>query len=203
MRYLYRMTHIENIPHILRHGITHRLSPNANPEYRSIGSPAIIGKRDAQIKAIEGGGSISLGDFIPFHFYARMPMLYNIQKGFNVTRINPSDIVYLILDLKSVTALPEITCYFSDRHAINKYARFYGIEHFEHMDSLLDLDAIRNNSWGEDYSIREKKQAEFLVKGDIPTSAIFQIHCYDEAAKRRLLAMGVNVEVKVSPQAYF
>jgi hypothetical protein len=35
--YLFRMTHIENIPHILRHGITHFSSHNANPDFVPIG----------------------------------------------------------------------------------------------------------------------------------------------------------------------
>ena len=36
--YLFRMTHIENILHILQHGITHVSSLNANATYVSIGS---------------------------------------------------------------------------------------------------------------------------------------------------------------------
>lgn len=31
--YLYRMIHIENIPHILQYGITHSNSENANPSF--------------------------------------------------------------------------------------------------------------------------------------------------------------------------
>ena len=33
MNYLYRMTHIDNISHILEHGITHQSSINCNPNY--------------------------------------------------------------------------------------------------------------------------------------------------------------------------
>ncbi len=35
--YIYRMTHIDNIPHILKYGITHKNSKNANPHYKAIG----------------------------------------------------------------------------------------------------------------------------------------------------------------------
>jgi len=31
--YLFRMTHIENIPHVLKFGITHASSINANPNF--------------------------------------------------------------------------------------------------------------------------------------------------------------------------
>ncbi len=36
---VYRMTHIENIPHILQFGITHKSSPNANKNCNYLGSP--------------------------------------------------------------------------------------------------------------------------------------------------------------------
>lgn len=40
------MTHIENIPHILEHGITHHRSPNSNKKYVSIGYSNLISKRE-------------------------------------------------------------------------------------------------------------------------------------------------------------
>lgn len=40
------MTHIDNVPHILRYGITHRLSRNANQNYIPIGDSSIINKRN-------------------------------------------------------------------------------------------------------------------------------------------------------------
>lgn len=40
-----RMTHIQNVPHILRYGITGKTSPNANPHYAPIGDTSLIDKR--------------------------------------------------------------------------------------------------------------------------------------------------------------
>ncbi len=34
---VYRITHIDNIEHVLQNGITHKNSPNHNPHYKSIG----------------------------------------------------------------------------------------------------------------------------------------------------------------------
>jgi hypothetical protein len=75
---IYRMTHIENIPHILQYGITHRNSPNANPDYVTVGDKSLIDKRNTKQVSIENDGTIVLGDFIPFYFGVRMPMLYVI-----------------------------------------------------------------------------------------------------------------------------
>ena len=68
--HLYRMTHIKNIPHILEHGITHRHSPNANPDYLPIGDQSLIKTRDNKFVHITNGDwdltdvpTIKLGDY--------------------------------------------------------------------------------------------------------------------------------------------
>jgi hypothetical protein len=43
-KYIFRMTHIENIPHILQYGITHSNSINSNPNFTPIGNPNLITK---------------------------------------------------------------------------------------------------------------------------------------------------------------
>lgn len=57
------MTHIKNIPHILKYGITHKNSPNANPYYEEIGDISLIStsvtyclllKNVIMIKYVEG-----------------------------------------------------------------------------------------------------------------------------------------------------
>lgn len=78
--YLYRMTHIGNIPHILSHGIVHSTSPKANPDYIAIGDKSLIDCRKSKTVEV-AGEKIVLGDYIPFYFGVRMPMLYVIQHG--------------------------------------------------------------------------------------------------------------------------
>ncbi len=87
---IYRMTHIENIPHILEYGITHRNSPNTNPNFRNIGDISLIETRVHKNVRIDNGDifsnndkTITLGDYIPFYFGIKMPMLYVTQQGGN------------------------------------------------------------------------------------------------------------------------
>jgi len=80
------MTHVDNIPHILEFGITHRNSENANQNYVSIGDRSLIDNRFSTVRNITNGldeviETITIGDFIPFYFGIRTPMLYVIQKG--------------------------------------------------------------------------------------------------------------------------
>jgi hypothetical protein len=44
--FLFRITHIENISHILQNGITHVSSVNANPNFMPIGDSSLIATRN-------------------------------------------------------------------------------------------------------------------------------------------------------------
>ena len=86
---LFRMVHIENIKHILSYGITHKESPHANPHFVPIGDSSIITTRNSFV--LENGNTI--GDYIPFYFASRTPMLYVIQNGFNGVKTNNPDAI--------------------------------------------------------------------------------------------------------------
>src|SRR5690606_35780976 len=112
---LFRMTHIDNVPHILLHGITHRASPLHNPDYVAIGDGSIITTR--AMRTLTNGKS--LGQHIPFYFWGRMPMLYVIQHGYNGVQVtNPADIVYCLSRVSLIIehGLPFM---FTDGHAID------------------------------------------------------------------------------------
>lgn len=203
MNYLYRMTHIANLPHILEYGITHKSSVNANPRYVPIGDRAIIEKRAAGSVTTVNGKTIVPGEFIPFYFYARMPMLYNIQHGYNVSKVSPEDIVYLVVSLASITADHTFEYCFSDAHAVWSRARFYDSDSIDEIDEILDQRAIRNDDWGDDYYVRERKQAEFLVRGDVPPTYIAFICCYSEEARAKILSLHPHCPVLVTPKGYY
>ena len=119
MNYLYRMTHIDNISHILEHGITHQSSINCNPNYVNIGNSSLIERRNRMDIVTVDGHTYSLKDYIPFYFYARMPMLYNIQHGYMVDKVSPDDVVYMVLDINKVVVDYKHDFFFSDGHAYN------------------------------------------------------------------------------------
>ncbi len=45
-RELFRIIHISNITHLLKYGITHKNSPNANKSFKNIGDPSLIQLRE-------------------------------------------------------------------------------------------------------------------------------------------------------------
>lgn len=61
--FLFRMIHIESIGHVLEHGITHRNSPNRNPDFVPIGDSRLIHKRTDFLLPNQK----HLGNYIPFY----------------------------------------------------------------------------------------------------------------------------------------
>lgn len=97
--YLYRITHIENIPHMLQYGITHASSPNANLAFVTIGDKSLIKTRSQFVL----NNSKPLGRYIPFYFGPRIPMLFVIQKGHNLVNSTPAeDIVYFVSTVQQI-----------------------------------------------------------------------------------------------------
>jgi ssDNA thymidine ADP-ribosyltransferase, DarT len=196
------MTHIENISHILEHGITHLNSPNTNPSYTPIGDKSIISKRAD--KVIPNGKKLS--DYIPFYFGSSMPMLYVIQKGFNgVSTINAQKIIYLITSVEQILN-QNLEFVFTDGHAVDSFSSFYNATDIDKIDDIIDKKAIENQYWKDehDLDLKRRKEAEFLVAKDIPKEAILGFVVYDELTKQELISLGVNEKVVViRPKYYF
>ncbi len=200
--YLYRMTHIENVPHILLHGITHKDSAHANPAFTPIGDPTLITARNGFV--LDNGNA--LGAYIPFYFGTRMPMLYVIQNGFNgVSATPPEQIVYLVSSTAKIVDAG-LDFVFSDGHAVDSFSSQYMKNDVEQIDKILDMDAIKAKYWKSDtdLDLKRRKEAEFLVLGDIPFSAILAFLVYDDRAKSKLQAMAVDESiVHIHPKSYF
>ncbi len=208
------MTHIENVPHLLQYGITHYKSPNANPHFITIGDVTLINTRNIKQVFINNGDytiidppSIVLGDFIPFYFGVRMPMLYVMQIGGNfVERATPAEeIIYLACSVSKIVD-SGFNFYFTDGHATDGFTTFYNRDKINELSSIIDWSAVRASYWSgqENLNLKRKKQAELLVENDLPSDFIASIGCYNEGAKRKLMAFGINEEtINVVPRAYY
>lgn len=156
---IYRMTHIENIPHI--------------------------------------------------YFGVRMPMLYVVQHGGNYVPhpTKARDIVYVVVSIDKILKDGNISFFFSDGHATDYLTKFYTKDDIQQISEILDRKAILARQWsGEniDRDIKRRKQAEFLVKQDIPHEYIVGYVCYNDTAKAKLLAWNIPDEIiRVKPTAYY
>jgi hypothetical protein len=196
------MTHIQNIPHILIHGITGKESPNANPDYVPIGDASLIGTRSS---VYIPGTAYTVGEFIPFYFWIRMPMLFRIQSGHDVKKVSPQNIVYLVCDIDSILSAG-YSFFFTNGHAVDSFSTFYTKSQISLLPQVINEKAVKASYWGgeDNIIIRWQKQAEFLILNDIDPKYICRILCYNEDAKKALLSMGVaDSLIKNYPQAYY
>lgn len=201
------MTHIDNIPHVLQYGIVHRSSPNRSSCFVSIGDKSLIDYRNTK-SVFVGSKTIVLGDFIPFYFGVRMPMLYVIQHGGNYVEKarKAEEIVYVVVPLKEIVESGSLY-YFSDGHATDSLTTFYDANDIKELPSIIDWDAVKSRFWsgdGIETDIKRRKQAEFLVKEDLPANSIVGFVCYNDNAKSKLVSYGIveNI-IKVFPNAYY
>lgn len=212
--YIYRMTHIDNIPNILQTGITHKNSPNSNPNFMPIGDISLIDTRSTKRVRIDNGDilnfnapTIILGDFIPFYFGIKMPMLYVIQNGGNfVKKATPAEnIIYLACPINNIIQSGGVY-YFSDGHATDSLSSFYDNTKINELPNIIDWNSIRAPFWGgqENLNIKRKKQAEFLVSDDLPGNFIIGFCCSNEETKVKLIGMSIQEDkIKVIPNAYY
>ena len=74
------MTHIDNISHILEHGITHQSSINCNPNYVNIGNSSLIERRNRMDIVTVDGHTYSLKDYIPLNTLPQIRLSVQAKK---------------------------------------------------------------------------------------------------------------------------
>ena len=200
--YLFRMTHIENIPHILQNGITHSSSVNANPNFVPIGDSSLISTRNGFL--LNNGKR--LGDYIPFYFGVRTPMLYVVQNGFNMVAPTPAEnIVYCVSSVQKIIDL-KLDFVFTDGHAVDGFSSQYTTSDIQNIDSIIDKNDIDAKYWKDENDLDKKrrKEAEFLVLGDIAPTGILGYLTYNKNAQKRVTGFGADAsKVVVKPEYYF
>ncbi len=201
-KYLFRMTHVENIPHILQFGITHSTSCNSNPNFKSIGDSSLISNRSNYTLS---NGKL-LGEYIPFYFAFRTPMLYVVQKGFNmVTSIQAENIVYCVSTIEKILEL-NLDFVFTDGHAVDCFSSLYTNSDINNIETIVDWNAIKAKYWKDDndLDLKRRKEAEFLVLGDISINTIVGYVVYNENARNKLMNYGIDSDkIHVNSDYYF
>lgn len=199
---IYRIVHMDNIEHLLTHGIYNRDHRKANPDYVNIGDSDLIRNRHDYAVGINPPGG-TLGDFVPFYFGKLSPMLLKIKTGSSgVKAISQEKIVYIVCKVDDVVACCKNWC-FTDGHAKNKITTFF--------NDLEDLNEVHWekvdlrywNATEEDFDRMRQKQAEFLVQTYIPVKCIFELVTRNERAKAQVeklvKKLGLEIPVKINP----
>lgn len=94
---------------------------------------------------------------------------------------------------------------FTDGHIVNNITRIFKKQDLGNIGNLVDIKTALISDWNDNNDIDKKrrKQAEFLVKGDLPFSTIERFATYNEIAKNKLHQFGIKASIKVRPDLYF
>ncbi len=201
IKYAFRMVHIDNIPHVNRYGFVHKNSPVAEPNYVAIGDQSVILVRET--KSIQGGDVI--GSYIPFYFGPRSPMLYVVQHGYNgVKQYAPQDLVYCVVLLCDIVE-SQIDCVFTDGHALNVLTHTYSKESLPHINEIICYSDVYTQYWNkeEDRDLKRRKEAELLLKDELPPAYIKGYVVYDEQAKQKLVRFGIEPSRIIVKKEYY
>ncbi|MCP9234747.1 DUF4433 domain-containing protein [Lewinella sp. JB7] len=198
---VYRITHLDNIPLILRDGIYAMNSVKPDAHYRFIADQAIIDRRATKAVPVAPGGT--LADYVPFYFGERSVMLYTINKR---EMAKQEEVVYLLVKLDSIERHNCTYC-FTDGHASSALTTFYSDRA---KMSKLDWEAIKAHDFRnteDDPDRMRKKSAELLVKHHLPPTCIDHLVCYNEVALQKLkqfvLDSGLSIPSSIQQSRFY
>lgn len=200
LKYAFRLTHIDNIPYIEQCGLVRSDSPLRAPNYVSIG--------DRQVIDIRSGRDVKgyhLNEYVPFYLGPRSPMLYVIQHGYNgVSRVEAENIVYCVIRLEDLIH-NNVDCIFTDGHALSAFTSFYQKNMLPRIDEIIKYEDVFSSWWNieEDLDLKRRKEAELLVKQDLPAQYVRGYVVYNETARQRLISLSVAPEKVVAVPGYY
>jgi hypothetical protein len=143
---IYHITDVSNLPSILAAGGLHS---EATLQRESV-QPTMIGYRNIKQRRLQEitvpcCGNRFVGEFVPFYFCPRSPMLFTINRG-NTGRIpgSQNQIVHLVTNVKIACALGHHWAF------SNGNAGAFLTDFFADVDDLSKLDwkIIGSNDWG-------------------------------------------------------
>ena len=202
--YIFRITHRDNLPWILKNGLVCATDRHKDPAFVNIGSSDLIGKRAIHPVPIAPGGT--LGDYVPFYFTPFSPMAYNIHTGRGVPK-RPNDELVFLMSAASRIETAGLPFVFTDRHAYLQTTRF-----FADLADLrsIDFPLLRRRDFQRSEKDPEKVDrymAEFLVKCTLPVTTLLCVACYTDKAQQALQTMvdGLRLAIPVlsRPGWYF
>lgn len=203
---LFRITHVANLPWLLRHGLHAAHGQAADPSFVAIGNPDLIDKRSRRVVNLPPGGTLS--DYVPFYFTPKSPMLYNIRTGYNgiVKRAN-EEIAVLVSSCQHMT-LRGVRMLYTDRHAYTMTAAWTA--NAADLPEMIDWDILRRNDFARSDAYPDKMeryQAEALAHNQVPSAALLGIGCSSEnirlAIEQAVENSGALVKVFSRPGWYF
>jgi hypothetical protein len=201
---IFRITHRDNVPWILKQGLHAANGEVKDPNFRNIGNPDLIDKRTHRRVMVGPDGA--LADYIPFYFTPFSIMMYNIHTGYNVLQVQNEEIVILVSSLHKVAELG-IPFVFTDQHAYPLMASYFtNLNDLDQVDwDLLNRRDFRHDP--DDPGKKERYQAEALIWKHLPVGGLLGICSHsdavDQGIKQELAKRKIALQTVVKRDWYF
>jgi hypothetical protein len=140
-------------------------------------------------KRVPCGPGGTVGDYVPFYFAPRSPMLFRIQRGgVDDVSPDPSRLVYLTSSTEAVLDAGH-ACVFTDGNAAAAFTEFH--DDVAQLHDVVDWELMRATMWAntpDDPDRRRRRGAEFLVHQALPLELIEELGVYDGRAQSAVAA---------------
>ncbi len=202
---IFRITHVDNVPWILEHGL-HAQSANVlDPNFVGIGLEGLIERR--KTRAVEISPFGVLADYVPFYFTPYSKMMYNIYTGYRGVTKRPNEDIVILTTSIYMFDKKEIPFVFTDGHAYVKESRFFNrLPDLKHIDwEILQRRSFYNDP--EDPGKGTRYQAEALAHRHVPMDALLGVVCYNKSRAKHIGAMvaerALELKIVTKPEWYF
>ena len=178
---IYHITDVTNLPAILQSGglMSDAALAAAKSSKTNIGYSHIKDRRMTQYR-VPCAGNRFVGEFVPFYYCPRSPMLFTVNQGLTGRPAGcQTTIVHLVSTVAHAVAQKQPWA-ISDSNAGSALAEFFS--DLATLDSL-DWNAIQAHYWRD---CKMAKAAEFLVADRFEWSAVQSIGCFDAATAQQV-----------------
>ena len=185
-KFLYHITHMDNMPSILQHGLLSRqeLKQQGFDDFTDIADQSILSKREQYREA--------LSKFVLFHFYAKNPFDGAVCREYGSENMA---IITLKRELHKKNKFLIIPSHPLDRDEPEIYPYEEGLKHIRW--DILDMETGRDY---HDPEIKNACMAECVMEYDIPIEAFSFVYVYNNEAKQWLEALpnGDKISIQVA-----
>jgi len=186
---LYYITHIENIPSILKHGILcHQIIEEENIEFTAIYNKEIVSRRAQRMVS----GSKSLWAFANLYFQARNPMLYKVIHDKPLEEIVVLGVRRDVMDIKGA--------FIADGNAANSPTMIIPRSKVPKECWTDIMSNTEKQWWNQEDGSKRKIMAECLVPKEIPTDYIHTIYTPNLKVKEKLESI-LRSDISIVPEA--
>ncbi|GIF77340.1 type II toxin-antitoxin system toxin DNA ADP-ribosyl transferase DarT [Asanoa siamensis] len=210
-QWIYHFTHMDNLQRIFSTGrLLCDVAARDGQTRTEVGDPAI--KQSRRLRPVLAGPGGLVGDYVPFYFASRSPMMYRIACDHRDSKPDcyaggDRPLVYLVTTIGAVVDAG-LAWVGTDGNAATATSEFTA--DLGSLSTMVDWPLMMAERWSnaqDDMDRQRRRQAEFLVHDALPTQLIRWIATYSDQhrsqAGRLISGHPLAERIIVRPKWYY